>query len=43
MPQPSDPARHADLLITGAYVVTMDAARPLVRDGAIAVRARQIA
>jgi metallo-beta-lactamase superfamily protein len=37
-----DPAITADLLITGADLVTMDAARPLVRDGAIAVRAGQI-
>ncbi len=35
-------AAPADLLITGADVVTMDAARPLVRDGAIAVRDGQI-
>ncbi len=41
-PQPDDPAIAADLLITGADLVTMDAARPLVRDGAIAVRAGQI-
>lgn len=40
--RPGDPAIAADLLITGADLVTMDAARPLVRDGAIAVRAGQI-
>jgi hypothetical protein len=38
----ADPAIIADLLNTGADLVTMDAARPLVRDGAIAVRAGQI-
>ena len=43
MPQQGDPSVHADLLITGTDVVTMDSARPLVRDGAIAVRAGQIA
>jgi len=41
MPQSPDPAIPADLLITGADIVTMDAARPL-RDGAIAIRAGQI-
>ena len=40
--QSGDPAIPADLLITGADVVTMDAARPLVRDGAIAIRAGRI-
>jgi 5-methylthioadenosine/S-adenosylhomocysteine deaminase len=37
-----DPAITADLLITGADLVTMDPARPLVRDGAIAVTGGQI-
>jgi cytosine/adenosine deaminase-related metal-dependent hydrolase len=41
MPRPGDQV-DADLLITGADVVTMDVTRPLVRDGAIAVRAGQI-
>ncbi|HTW02396.1 MAG TPA: amidohydrolase [Streptosporangiaceae bacterium] len=40
--QSGDPPAVADLLITGADLVTMDAARPLVRDGAIAVRAGEI-
>jgi 5-methylthioadenosine/S-adenosylhomocysteine deaminase len=42
MPQSGDPPIPADLLITGADLVTMDSARPLVRDGAIAVRDGQI-
>jgi 5-methylthioadenosine/S-adenosylhomocysteine deaminase len=41
-PQPEAPAIPADLLITGADLVTMDPARPLVRDGAIAIRAGRI-
>jgi 5-methylthioadenosine/S-adenosylhomocysteine deaminase len=42
MPQPGGPAIPADLLITGADLVTMDPTRPLVRDGAIAIRAGRI-
>lgn len=38
MTHPGSPPAPADLLITGADVVTMDSARPLVRDGAIAIR-----
>ncbi len=42
MPQSEDPVIPADLLITGADIVTMDASRPLVPDGAIAIRGGEI-
>jgi 5-methylthioadenosine/S-adenosylhomocysteine deaminase len=41
-PVPGGPV-PADLLITGPDLVTMDSARPVLRDGAIAVRGGQIA
>jgi 5-methylthioadenosine/S-adenosylhomocysteine deaminase len=41
-PQGADPPARADLVITGADLVTMDPAQPVVRDGALAVSNAQI-
>jgi 5-methylthioadenosine/S-adenosylhomocysteine deaminase len=41
-PRPRGPVAPADLLITGGTVVTMDAARRILEDGAVAVRGRAI-
>ena len=40
--RPPGPPARADLLIVGPDIVTMDSARPVLRDGAIAIRGGQI-